>query len=82
MSSSANPLPKPQRIGEYTNLPQTAEGFVPVETEMQELRAPSVVSTATKHSSSGNGSADGRPLTALSREAFVQRQFLDFSILR
>ena len=74
ISSSANPLPKPQRMGDYTNLPQTEHGgYIPSaqETEMQELRAPSRVSTSgtSKHSSSGNGS-DGRPLTALSRSSY------------
>ena len=72
-SSSANPLPKPQRMGDYTNVPQSEQygGYIPTahETEMQELRAPSVVSSGTKHSSSGNGS-DGRPLTALSRSSY------------
>ena len=60
ISSSANPLPKPQRMGDYTNLPQSEGGYIPTaqETEMQELRAPSGLSTGTtsKHSSSGNGS--------------------------
>ena len=70
-SSSANPLPKPQRMGDYTNLPQSEGGYIATaqETEMQELRAPSGLSTGTRHSSSGNGS-DGRPLTALSRSSY------------
>ena len=74
-SSSANPLPKPQRMqGDYT----TGGGYIPTaqETEMQELhRAPSrVSSTGTRQSGSGSGSdgsgGGGRPLTALSRSSY------------
>lgn len=71
---SSNPLPKPPRMGEYHGLPQTDGSNYQAETEMQDLRAPSVISSS-KHSSSGNGS--DRPMTALSRSSYSHGHLVD-----
>ena len=89
-TANNNPVPKPPRLGDYQGLP-VSNGYISADkynndVEMQELRAPSVISTAKNSTANSSSSENGATVvsngrnTAMSRTSFPDHHHLHYPL--